>query len=135
MLQLSHVGLWVRDQDEAHDFYTNKLGFAVREDAMMGDFRWLTVGPPAQTDIEIMLLVPGPPPLDAETAAVVTQVVAKGAAGGLIFNVEDCRATYEELRARGVEFHEEPTERFYGIDAAFRDPSGNAMRITQRVEA
>jgi catechol 2,3-dioxygenase-like lactoylglutathione lyase family enzyme len=133
MLQLTHFGLWVRDQDEAYDFYVNKLGFTVGEDATLdGGFRWLTVSPPSQPEIEIMLLKPGPPPLDPGTAAEVAALVARGALPGAIFAVDDCRAAYEELRARGVEFHEEPTERFYGTDAAFRDPSGNPIRITQR---
>jgi catechol 2,3-dioxygenase-like lactoylglutathione lyase family enzyme len=99
---------------------------------MGGDFRWLTVGPPSQPELEISLMVPGPPPLDPETAEEVKALVARGAGSGLIFEVEDCRAEYEELSARGVEFTEEPTERFYGIDAAFRDPAGNPIRITQR---
>jgi catechol 2,3-dioxygenase-like lactoylglutathione lyase family enzyme len=136
MLQLTHFGIWVRDQDEAYDFYVNKLGFTPREDAALdGGFRWLTVSPPSQPDIEIMLLKPGPPPLDPGTAAEVAALVARGAFLGPIFAVDDCRTAYEALRARGVEFHEQPTERFYGTDAAFRDPSGNAIRITQPAAA
>jgi len=130
--RVSHVGVWVFDQDEALDFYTQKLGMQVREDARMGDFRWLTVGPPGQPDMEIMLLVPGPPPLDPQTAERVRALVAEGAMGGLIFSSDDVWRTYEELSARGVEFHQEPTERSYGMDAAFRDPFGNAFRISQR---
>jgi catechol 2,3-dioxygenase-like lactoylglutathione lyase family enzyme len=130
--RVSHVGLWVLDQDEAQAYYTQKLGMEVREDARMGDFRWLTVGPPGQPELELMLLVPGPPPLDPATAERVKALVAEGAMGGIIFATDDVRSTYDELRARGVEFHQEPMERPYGIDAAFRDPFGNSFRVTQR---
>jgi catechol 2,3-dioxygenase-like lactoylglutathione lyase family enzyme len=129
---VSHVGIWVLDQDQAHEYYTTKLGLEVREDATMADFRWLTVGPPGQPDLELILLVPGPPPLDPETAERVKALVAEGAMGGVVFSSDDVRRTYDELSARGVEFHQEPMERPYGIDAAFRDPFGNSFRITQR---
>jgi catechol 2,3-dioxygenase-like lactoylglutathione lyase family enzyme len=130
--RVTHVGLWVYDQDEARDYYTQKLRMEVREDATMGDFRWLTVGPPGQPDLELILLVPGPPPLDPGTAERVRALVAEGAMGGLIFGTDDLQGTYEELRSRGVEFHQEPMERPYGMDAAFRDPFGNSFRIAQR---
>jgi catechol 2,3-dioxygenase-like lactoylglutathione lyase family enzyme len=133
--KLTHVQVWVLDQDEAHDFYTEKLGFEVRTDAKMGEwggFRWLTVGPAEQPDVELILLVPGPPPLSEEVGQQVKDLIEHGAIGTCIFEVDDCQATYEELKGRGVEFTQEPVERFYGIDAAFRDPSGNHFRMTQR---
>jgi catechol 2,3-dioxygenase-like lactoylglutathione lyase family enzyme len=135
--KLTHTQVWVLDQDEARDFYTEKLGLAVREDATldeMGGFRWLTVGPQDQADMEIMLLVPGPPPLSEDVAEQVKSLVAQGAVSSCIFEVDDCQATYEELKGRGVEFTQEPVERFYGIDAGFRDPFGNHFRMTQRTE-
>jgi catechol 2,3-dioxygenase-like lactoylglutathione lyase family enzyme len=132
--KVSHIGIWVLDQDKAFDFYVNTLGFTVHTDTRMGDYRWLTVTPPEQPELEIMLGVPGPPAMDAESAEMVKQLVAKGQLGGGIFATKDCRATYRELRDRGVEFIDEPTERFYGIDAAFRDPFGNQWRITQALD-
>jgi len=133
--QLTNVTVWVHDQDEALAFYTEKLGMELRDDvtvAEMGNFRWLTVGVPGQTDVAIVLMaVPGPPVFDAETQAQLQALVAKGAAGGLFFATDDVRSTYEELKARGVEFQQEPTEQPYGIDAGFRDPSGNQMRMAQ----
>ena len=132
--KLTHTQVWVLDQDEAYDFYTQKLGLEVRTDAPLGDMRWLTVGPADQPDMEIMLLVPGPPPLSEEVGAQVRELIAHGAIGSCIFEVDDCQATYEELKGRGVEFTQEPVERFYGIDAAFRDPFGNHFRMTQRTE-
>ena len=134
---ISHVNVWVRDQDEALAFYTDKLGFEVREDVTVpefNNFRWLTVGPPSQPDLHMMLMQPDAIPASPDTVAKLQDVVAKGAGGGVIFEVEDCRATYEELKAKGVEFVQEPIEQFYGIDAAFRDPSGNQHRFTQPAE-
>ena len=133
MLTLSHICLWVNDQDEARDFYVDKLGFELREDTTMAGFRWLTLSPPDQPELEISVVVPGGPALDPGTAQQVRELMAKGVIGGLIFQTDDCRATYEELRARGVEFTEEPNERPYGIDAAFRDPSGNGFRLVQQL--
>jgi catechol 2,3-dioxygenase-like lactoylglutathione lyase family enzyme len=134
--KLSNVNVWVHDQDEALAFYTEKLGMEVREDVTvpeLGNFRWLTVGVPGQDDVALALMaVPGPPVFDDETRAAIETLVAKGAAGGLFFATDDCRSTFEELRARGVEFSQEPTEQIYGIDAGFRDPSGNQMRMAQR---
>ncbi|MEA2449748.1 MAG: hypothetical protein QOG63_1680 [Thermoleophilaceae bacterium] len=132
--RLTHTQVWVLDQDEALDFYTQKLGLVVRQDTTLGEmggFRWLTVGPADQPEMEIMLLVPGPPPLSEEVAEQVKALVARGAAGSCIFEVDDCQATFEELKGRGVEFTQEPMERFYGIDAGFRDPFGNHFRMTQ----
>jgi catechol 2,3-dioxygenase-like lactoylglutathione lyase family enzyme len=134
---ISHVGVWVRDQDEAKAFYTEKLGFEVRQDATLdelGGYRWLTVGPPGQPDVNVILSRPGPPAFDDETAAQMLTLVAKGVTGPGIFRTEDCRATCKELEARGVELEQQPDERFYGIDASVRDPSGNLWRIVQPVE-
>jgi catechol 2,3-dioxygenase-like lactoylglutathione lyase family enzyme len=135
VIRLSTTQLWVNDQDEALAFYTGKLGFEVRADATlpeMGDFRWLTVGPPDQPDIAIVLMaIPGPPVMDPETAGQVRTLMAKGFAGTVFLTTDDCRAAYEELKARGVDFVETPEERPYGIDSSFRDPSGNHIRLTQ----
>ena len=131
---LSHTTIWVLDQDEALAFYTQKLGFEVNTDAMMDDFRWLTVNAPGRPDHEFVLLVPGPPMMDEESAAQVKALVAKGVLGAGAFETDDCRATYAELTARGVSFLSEPTERFYGIEATFRDESGNWFSMTERVE-
>jgi catechol 2,3-dioxygenase-like lactoylglutathione lyase family enzyme len=134
---ISHVGVWVHDQDEAKAFYTEKLGFEVRQDAtleQMGGYRWLTVGPPGQPDVNIILSRPGPPATDPESAEQLLALLAKGAMGPGIFSTEDCRATCKELEGRGVELAEQPVERFYGIDASVRDPSGNLWRIVQPIE-
>ena len=133
--QLTTVQVWVHDQDEALAFYTEKLGLELRDDVTvpeMGNFRWLTVGVPGQPDVAIVLMaVPGPPVFDAETRDQIQALVAKGAATGLFFATDDIQKTYEELKGRGVEFSEEPSERPYGVDAAFRDPSGNNIRLVQ----
>ena len=132
---LTTVTVWVHDHDEALAFYTEKLGMELRNDGTvpeMGNFRWLTVGVPGQPDVSLALMsVPGPPVFDEETRAQITALMAKGAAGGLFFSTDDCRKSYEELKALGVEFQQEPTEQPYGIDAGFRDPSGNQMRMAQ----
>jgi catechol 2,3-dioxygenase-like lactoylglutathione lyase family enzyme len=133
--QLTHASVWVHDQDEALAFYTEKLGLELRDDTTvpeMGGFRWVTVGVPGQEDVAISLLaIPGPPVFDEETKAQIEGLVAKGAAGGLFFRTDDIQGTYEEFRNRGVEFQQEPTEQPYGVDAGFRDPSGNHMRVAQ----
>lgn len=135
MIKLSTAQLWVHDQDEALSFYTKKLGMEVRSDVTlpeMGNFRWLTVGPANQPDIAITLMaIPGPPVMDAETAAQVRNLMAKGFAGTIFLTSDDVYADYEDLKGRGVEFTEAPEERPYGIDSGFRDPSGNAIRLTQ----
>ncbi|MBV9918952.1 MAG: VOC family protein [Solirubrobacterales bacterium] len=135
MIKLSNAQLWVHDQDEALRFYTEKLGMEVRADVTLpelGNFRWLTVGPSAQPDIAITLMaIPGPPMMDNETAEQLRSLMAKGFAGTVFLTTDNCQASYEELKARGVEFSEEPTERPYGIDSGFRDPSGNALRLTE----
>jgi catechol 2,3-dioxygenase-like lactoylglutathione lyase family enzyme len=135
LTKLSSAQVWVHDQDEALAFYTERLGLELREDVTvpeLGNFRWLTVGVPGQPDVGIALLaIPGPPVFDAETQEALETLVAKGAATGLFFTADDVRATYEELKSRGVEFQHEPTEQPYGIDVGLRDPSGNQMRIGQ----
>jgi uncharacterized glyoxalase superfamily protein PhnB len=135
MIKIANAQLWVHDQDEALAFWTEKVGMEVRADvtlAEMGDFRWLTVGPPGQEDVTIVLMaIPGPPVMDAETAGQVRDLMAKGFAGTVFLTTEDCQASYEELKARGVEFSEAPEERPYGIDSGFRDPSGNSVRLTE----
>jgi uncharacterized glyoxalase superfamily protein PhnB len=135
MIKLSNSQLWVHDQDEALAFYTDKLGWEVRADVTvpeLGNFRWLTVGPPAQPDIAVTLMaIPGPPVMDAASAKQLRDLLGKGFAGTLFLTTDDVHASYEELKARGVEFLEEPEERPYGIDSGFRDPSGNQFRLTQ----
>jgi len=134
-MKISNAQLWVHDQDEALAFYTEKLGFEVRADITlpeMGDFRWLTVSPPGQEDVTIVLMaIPGPPVMDEATAQQVEELVAKGFAGTAFLTTDDCRGDYERLKARGVEFTETPEERPYGIDSGFRDPSGNSIRLTE----
>jgi predicted enzyme related to lactoylglutathione lyase len=135
MIRIANAQVWVHDQEEARAFYTQKLGMEVRVDASfseMGDFRWLTVGPPGQPDVAIVLMaIPGPPMIDAETAEQIRTLMAKGFAGTVFLTTDDCRAAYQELSSRGVEFVEPPEERPYGIDSGFRDPSGNSIRLTQ----
>jgi uncharacterized glyoxalase superfamily protein PhnB len=135
MIKLASAQLWVHDQDEALAFYTQKLGMQVRADVTlpeMGNFRWLTVSPAGQEDVSIVLMaIPGPPVMDQESAEQVRELVAKGFAGTVFLTTDDCQASYEELKARGVEFTEPPEDRPYGIDSGFRDPSGNSIRLTQ----
>jgi uncharacterized glyoxalase superfamily protein PhnB len=138
MIRINNAQLWVHDQDEALAFWTEKVGMEVRSDVTlpeMGNFRWLTVGPPGQEDVAIVLMaIPGPPVMDDETVKQVEALMAKGFAGTIFLSTDDVRASYEELKGRGVDFTEEPEERPYGIDSAFRDPSGNAVRLTQLSE-
>jgi predicted enzyme related to lactoylglutathione lyase len=135
--KLTHVNVWVDDQDEALKFYTEKLGMELRDDVTMaelGNFRWLTVGIPGQDVALTLMAVPGPPVFDAETQAQIKALVAKGVAGGLFYSTGDCQAAFDELKRRGVEFSQEPTEQPYGTDAGFRDSSGNQIRMIE-VEA
>jgi catechol 2,3-dioxygenase-like lactoylglutathione lyase family enzyme len=124
------AGIYVRDQDEALAFYVDKLGFQVHTDARNGDYRWLTVQHPGQT-FQLGLFKPQPPTVDEATAQVLDEAVAKGAMPPLVFVVDDCRAAYDELHGRGVEFTQEPIERYGSIDASFRDPSGNGWKMIQ----
>jgi predicted enzyme related to lactoylglutathione lyase len=133
-MKIPIVALRVLDQDRALDFYTNTLGFTVTEDMDLGSMRWLTVAPPGQPDLHVLLERVAPPIVDPETAEQIDTLIAKGVGGTLFLQVDDCRATFDELVAKGVEVIQEPMERFYGIDAAFRDDSGNHIRMTQRVE-
>jgi predicted enzyme related to lactoylglutathione lyase len=135
MIKIANAQLWVHDQDEALAFYTQKLGWEVRIDvtmAEMGNFRWLTVGPAGQPDFSVVLMaIPGAPVMDEETGEQVRNLMAKGFAGTVFLTTDDLHASYEELKRRGVEFTDAPEERPYGIDSGFRDPSGNALRLTQ----
>jgi catechol 2,3-dioxygenase-like lactoylglutathione lyase family enzyme len=134
MLQkLSHVTVWVLDQDRALEFYTAKLGFEVRTDQRLGGFRWLTVGPKGQKDMEMVLLPVAPGPmLDEASAEALRDLVRKGALCVGILETDDCRVTYEELKRKGVAFHSSPQERPYGIEAVMRDDSGNYFSVVQR---
>jgi catechol 2,3-dioxygenase-like lactoylglutathione lyase family enzyme len=134
---ISHMNVWVEDQEEAKAFYTEKLGFEVRQDNTLdeyGGYRWLTVGPPGQPDVNVILSAPVPPALDEESAKQIMALVARGAMGPGILRTTDCRKTCKELEERGVELTQQPDERFYGIDAALRDPSGNEWRVVQPIE-
>ena len=125
------VGIYVRDQDEALEFYVEKLGFKLHTDAMNGDYRWLTVQHPDQETFQLGLFRPQAPLVDDATAEALNGAVAKGAMPPLVMVVDDCKATYERLAARGVEFTQEPVERFGSVDASFRDPSGNGWKLIQ----
>jgi catechol 2,3-dioxygenase-like lactoylglutathione lyase family enzyme len=129
--KLNHVTVFVLDQERAKAFYTEKLGFEVRSDAVLDGFRWLTVGPAAQPDLAILLAYPAPPMLSEEDAASVRALVAKGALGGGVFQTDDCRKTFEELSANGVAFRQEPADRPYGVEAVFLDDSGNWFSLTE----
>lgn len=135
MIRIATTQLWVHDQDVALEFYTKKLGFEVRQDVTvpeMGNFRWLTVGPPQQKDVAIVLMsIASVPVLDDSTRQQVLDLVGKGFAGTIFLTTDDVYAAYKELVARGIEFTEEPEERPYGIDCGFRDPSGNSFRLTE----
>ncbi len=129
-INISHV--FVLDQDQALDFYVGKLGLEVAQDQPLGFMRWLTVRVPGDTGREILLEKPGPPAMDEKSADQIRQLISKGATGFTVgFTTSDCRKTYETLKARGVEFTQEPTEQTYGIDCGLRDPFGNHMRIVQ----
>jgi len=125
------AGVYVRDQDEALNFYVEKLGFEVHTDARNGDYRWLTVQYPGQPTFQLGLFKPQPPTVDEATAESLNEAVAKGAMPPLVLVVDDCRKTYQEFRARGVEFTQEPVERYGSVDASFRDPSGNGWKMIE----
>ncbi len=134
MIKIGNAQFWVHDQDEALRFYTKALGWEVRADVTMGEwkFRWLAVGPAGQQGTGLVLMpIPGPPLLDRDSSAALADLVAKGAGGTLFLETDDCQASYEELAARGVAFNDPPTAQPYGIDTSFRDPSGNNIRLTQ----
>jgi predicted enzyme related to lactoylglutathione lyase len=134
MIKIANAQLWVHDQEEALAFYTEKVGFEVQNDVtlpQMGDFRWLTVGPPGQDVSIVLMAIPSAPMVDAETAGQIETLMSKGFAGTVFLETDNCQASFEELKGRGVEFSEEPEERPYGIDSGFRDPSGNSIRLTE----
>jgi uncharacterized glyoxalase superfamily protein PhnB len=135
MIRIGSAQLWVHDQDEALEFYTKKVGMEIRSDVTvpeLGNFRWLTVGAPGQGDVAVTLMaIPGSPVMDEQTAKEVRALMAKGFAGTIFLVTDDCRAAYDDMRGRGVEFTEAPEERPYGIDCGFRDPSGNSLRLTE----
>lgn len=134
-MKIATAQIWVNDQDEALAFYTEKLGMETRQDvtlAEMGNFRWLTVSPPGQDDVAIVLMaIPGEPVMDSGTQQQVRDLTAKGFTSSVFITTDDCRATYEDLKAKGVEFTGTPEEMPYGIDVGMRDPSGNHLRLTQ----
>ncbi|MFO0564937.1 MAG: VOC family protein [Polyangiaceae bacterium] len=125
------VGLYVRDQEEARAFYVEKVGFRVHTDVKNGGFRWLTLQHPEQPSFQLGIFKPGPPTHDAATAETLEAMVAKGAMPPLVLVVEDCRAAYQKMKQAGVEFTQEPTERYGSVDANFRDPSGNGWKMVQ----
>jgi uncharacterized glyoxalase superfamily protein PhnB len=135
MIRISTAQLWVHDQDEALAFWTEKVGMEVKSDVTvpeLGNFRWLTVGPPGQDDVAIVLMaIPGAPVMDEKTAEQVRDLMGKGFAGTIFLTTDDAQGSYEQLKGRGVEFTDPLEERPYGIDAGFRDPSGNAIRLTE----
>ncbi len=128
---VQQVGLYVRDQDEAFAFYVEKLGFRVHTDVRNGDYRWLTVQHPDQPSLQLGLFKPGPPVHDEATAQTLHAIVAKGAMQPLVLAVDDCRAAYERMHAAGVEFTQQPTNRYGNVDASFRDPSGNGWKMVE----
>lgn len=134
MIKLAGAQVWVHDQDEALKFYTEKLGMELRADVTvpeMGNFRWLTVGVPDQEVDVVLMAIPGAPMVDEGIADEIRSLMVKGFAQTLFLATDDCQKSYEELSGRGVEFTEQPEQRPYGIDAGFRDPSGNSFRLTQ----
>ena len=137
MIKIASAQVWVHDQEVALKYWTERVGMEVRQDVSLPelDFRWLTVGPPGQDEVSIVLMaVPGEPVMDETTKKQVLDLTAKGFAGTVFLTTQDCQASYEQLKARGVEFTEEPHEMPYGIDCGFRDPSGNSVRLTQLAE-
>jgi predicted enzyme related to lactoylglutathione lyase len=134
-MKIANVNTWVHDQDEALAFYTEKLGWEVRADVTLpelGEYRWLTVGPPDQKDVSVVLnAIPGPEVMDEESAEQIRSLMSKGWLGAIFLQTDDCQGDYESLKDKGVEFSETPEERPYGIDSGFRDPSGNSLRLTQ----
>ena len=130
---LSYIALWVRDQDEAVAFYTQKLGFEVRDDTTLpelGNYRWVTVGPPEKPDFAIALNVPGPP-FDADKVEAIKTLMAAGMLTGMFFATDDIQASHEQLKSRGVAIEQEPTQMPYGTEIVLRDPSGNSIRYVQ----
>jgi catechol 2,3-dioxygenase-like lactoylglutathione lyase family enzyme len=132
ILRLSHTSIYVFDQDAARDFYVNKLGFEVRMDQRMDNgFRWLTVSPKGQPDFQIILMQVDGPNMQPDAAATLKGLMEKGRLGGGVLHADDIRATYEELKAKGVEFLSPPADRFYGIECVMKDNSNNWFSMTQ----
>ena len=125
------AGIYVRDQDEALKFYVEKLGFKVHTDAGQGDYRWLTVQAPGNAAFQLGLFKPQAPVVDEATAQTLREAVAKGAMPPLVLIVDDCRAAYDRFNAAGVEFTQEPVDRYGAVDASFRDPSGNGWKLIE----
>jgi predicted enzyme related to lactoylglutathione lyase len=137
VIKIAHAHFWVHDQNEALAFYTKTLGWEVRADVSVPEwnFRWLVVAPVGQTEPGLVLMpIPQPPMFDEDTSKQLAELLAKGAVGSLFLETDDCQASYDELRKRGVEFNDPPTPQPYGIDTGFRDPSGNNIRLTQVME-
>jgi catechol 2,3-dioxygenase-like lactoylglutathione lyase family enzyme len=130
--RMSHTNIFVLDQDKAREFYVDKLGFEVRTDAKMGPFRWLTVGPKGQPDLELILMDPSMCIKDEKVCETIRGMIRNGQWGSGVFATADCHATYKELKAKGVEFQGPPEEKFYGTEAIMRDNSGNWFSLTQR---
>jgi catechol 2,3-dioxygenase-like lactoylglutathione lyase family enzyme len=129
--RLSHTSIYVFDQDAARDFYVNKLGFEVRMDQSMDNgFRWLTVSPKGQPDLQLILMKVDGPNIQPDAAAVLKGLLEKGRLGGCVLQTDDCRATYEELKAKGVQFLSPPADRFYGVEAILKDNSGNSFSMS-----
>ena len=138
MISIGSAQLWVRDQDEALEFWTKKVGMEVKTDVTLpelGSFRWLTVGMPGQDFSIVLMAIPGEPMIDEKTGGEIKDLMSKGYAGTIFMSTDDCQASYEELTARGLEFTTPPEETPYGIDSGFRDPSGNSVRLTQVKES
>ena len=136
-MKIKLTSVYVDDQEKALRFYTEKLGMELRDDVTLpelGGFRWLTVGPPGQDDVAIALITV-PDFFEADTQSMLKELLGRGVLGGLFFTVDDCQQAFEELKSRGVEFSQEPTQQPYGIDAGFRDSSGNAFRMMQAPDA
>jgi catechol 2,3-dioxygenase-like lactoylglutathione lyase family enzyme len=130
--RLSHTTIYVLDQDAAKDFYVNKLGFEVRMDASMDNgFRWLTVSSKAQPDLQIILMKVDGPNMQPDVAAALRDLLTRGKLGGGVLQTSDCRKTYEELKAKGVEFASPPKDQFYGVEAIMKDNSGNWFSMTE----
>jgi predicted enzyme related to lactoylglutathione lyase len=131
--RISHTSILVRDQDEALDFYVKKLGFEVKQDRKMGDFRWLTVAPKGQHEIEMILMPLKPGPMwDTATVEALTKLVTNGKLGAGVLEVDDCKRTYEDLKAKGVSIKAPPVERPYGIEMLISDDSGNWFSVVER---
>jgi catechol 2,3-dioxygenase-like lactoylglutathione lyase family enzyme len=130
--RLTHATVYVLDQDAARDFYVNKLGFEIRMDQSMDNgFRWLTVSPKGQPDMQLILMQVDGPNIQPDVAATLRGLLERGKLGGAVLQTDDCRATYEELKAKGVEFLSPPADRFYGVEAVLKDNSGNWFSMNQ----